>query len=167
MLVADVGTAESARRTTATILAVRDLEVLVIRVLLDALDGLDLQVQVRTRASVTVESSEAGGEPWAGDIDTHGIGDVRKVDKRALLLLEEVDELDLAVLAKVGPQFLVRVRLKVLYAADVDIARASGLDDHRDTRRSRTRLFTLSWSQEEVSLATGCLEKDDGVPIRL
>jgi hypothetical protein len=43
LLVSEVEATESSRGATATVLAVRDLEVLVVGVLLDALDGFDLQ----------------------------------------------------------------------------------------------------------------------------
>lgn len=64
-----------------------------------------------------VEASEQRLEQ-SDEKRTHGVGDVGKVDKAALLLLEEVDELDLAVLAKVLAQLVLVVRLKVLDVAD-------------------------------------------------
>ncbi len=60
------------RRVCTTVFSMSDPEVGVIGLILDTLDGLD------------------------------GIADVGKVDKRAVLFFEEIDELDIAVLAKIA-----------------------------------------------------------------
>ena len=60
------------RRVRTTVFSMGDPEIGIFGLILDALDGLD------------------------------GIADIGKVDKRTILLLEEIDELDIAVLAKIA-----------------------------------------------------------------
>ena len=60
------------RRVRATVFSMSDPEIGIIGLILDTLDGLD------------------------------SIADVSKVDKRAIFLLEEIDELDVAVLAEIA-----------------------------------------------------------------
>ena len=70
-----------------------DSEIGVVGFILDALDGLDSVV------------------------------DVGKVNKSAVFLLEEVDELNVAVFAKVALQLFLRERLKVFDIPDVNVPR--------------------------------------------
>jgi hypothetical protein len=72
---------------------------------LHALDGLDLMSSEETGSASAREE---------GEIVTYRIGDVGEVDEAALLLAKSVDQLNLAILAKVLAELLLRVDVKVL-----------------------------------------------------
>jgi hypothetical protein len=91
-----------------------DSEIGVVGFILDALDGLD------------------------------GVVDVGKVDKRAVFLLEEVDEFDVTVFAKVALQLFLRERLKVFDVADVHVPRRTRVYGQSEWGRERAGVLTPS-----------------------
>jgi hypothetical protein len=93
---------------------VGDSEIGVVRFILDALDGLDSVV------------------------------DVGEVDEGAVFLLEEVDEFDVAVFAKVALQLFLRERLKVFDVADVHVPRRTGVYGQGEWGRERAGVLTPS-----------------------
>jgi hypothetical protein len=109
---------------------------LVIRVLLDTFDGFDL-FEVRRSIQLNRHSGKASPR------ETHSIRDVGEIDKAALFLLERIDQFDISVFAKVLAKLLIGIKLVIFDVADVDVARSSGLYDHCDTGRGRTRRLSL------------------------
>jgi hypothetical protein len=81
------------RRVCTTVFSMSDPEVGIIGLILDTLDGLD------------------------------GIADVGKVDKPAVLFFEEIDEFDIAELAKVAFKLVLGESLKVFNVANIHVTR--------------------------------------------
>jgi hypothetical protein len=99
---------------------VGDSEIGVIGFILDALDGLDSVVNIG------------------------------KVDERAVFLLEEVDEFDVAVFAKVAFQLFLRERLKVFDVADVHVSRRTRV--YSQSKLGRERAGVLSPSELQPTI---------------
>lgn len=102
------------RRVGTAVLAMGDSQIGVVGLILDALDGLD------------------------------GVVDVSEVDKRAILLLEEVDEFDVTVFAKVALQSFLRERFKVFDIADVHVPRRPRVYGQSEWGRKRAGVLAPS-----------------------
>ena len=69
------------------------------------------------------------------------ITDVGKVDKRAVLLLEEIDELNIAILAKIAFKFVIRERLEIFDIANIHVARRARVYSQSECGWKRTSVF--------------------------
>lgn len=106
---------QSSTRWVATpIFAVRNLDMLVVWVILDSLDALD------------------------------GRLNVGKVGKRAVLFSQTVDHFQLAVLREIAADLVLRQRVWVVNVANVDIARSTCLNSKLDRRTGWTRVLPPS-----------------------
>lgn len=95
------------------ILAKANFEIPILGVGLHPFDGLDLQASERAPNQLcTPEQPKSGGA-------THRVGNVGEVDEAALLLAQRIDQLNLAILAKVLSELLLRVEGEILNVADL------------------------------------------------
>ena len=76
------------------------------------------------------------------------------------LLLQEVDELDIAVLAKVALELFLGVDLKVLDVANVDITRRAAVHGERDRGRERAAVLAPADLQPTVVQGKALVRSD-------
>ena len=71
----------------------------------------------------------------------HGIADVGKVDKSAVVFFEEIDELDIAVLSEIAFQLVLGERLKVFNVANIHVTRCTRVHGQGESRLEWTSIF--------------------------
>ena len=71
----------------------------------------------------------------------HGIADVGKVDKSAVLFFEEIDELDVAVLSEIAFQLVLGERLKVFDVANIHVTHRTRVHGQGESRLEWASIF--------------------------
>ena len=125
-------------RVRAPVFPVGDPEVRVVGLDLDALDGLD-----RVRDVRVVDERAVPDEDGKDTTSTIKIGKIS-------LFFQEVDELDITILAEVPLQPLLAEGVEVLNVPNVHVPRRTRVDGERESGRKRARVLTPADLQPTV-----------------
>lgn len=126
------------RWVRAPVLSVRDSEVRVVRLGLDALDGLN-----RVRDVGVVDERTVPDEVIVNATP-------RTRTDKIPLFFQKVDKFDIAILAKVPLQPLLAEGIKVLDVSDINVPRRTRVDGERESGRKWARILTPANLQPAV-----------------